>query len=504
VCLPTWQDIDRLFNIIGQYMRDAKRGVVLSFVGFARVAAEALGSLGTSSGRVRAVRQPPVVKLLEHVRDWTGLINDLVDNNFARFGLPEASGGAVHLFWLREGGLVYKLVCTEPTWRPMPCSRGSQTSFAATAGRPAASGVAVRVAAAGPLEWEVTLSSGARETTLRIPTKPILLFLGDLPELRDLKECAVQDRFLAQGGTYDKTKAFHRKFEQASAADQIWLWGEDEASTWWIEWLKKWAPGETGCVLHSGRQSSADTHQLGPRAAPYPPPALAGPDHTHPELVPHLTAEELCAFPKAARRVGDDADGGEGATRNDDMIVSPDVIDHSGRTAQARQAEARFIQEEQDATEVPAVAEGMVVIVMAAECDTGSTGAAETAAVGMLGVPVCLAKVLRVDSAVDTTKPDAAIPVQWLKPAKKAPRDTIYDRKWVPWRLRRTGPRGGAQGWLDWEGDIKRSEILVLPAEGAELLTNAGALTAAAKKALAAVHQVDVKFKQFSKYRAKR
>lgn len=95
------KDIDRLFALIGQAMRDGRRGPVLDFTTFSTRAKEALRVIGQSrSGRVTALLTPePVVELFEHVRDWTGLIVPLVDTAFTRFAMSEASGEAVHRFW---------------------------------------------------------------------------------------------------------------------------------------------------------------------------------------------------------------------------------------------------------------------------------------------------------------------------------------------------------------------------------------------------------------------
>lgn len=175
-----------------------------------------------------------------------------------------------------------------------------------------------------------------------------------------------------------------------------------------------------------------------------------------------------------------------------------DPIDHVGRPAAVRMREERFLREQENQLEMVPIAAGDMICVLV---DTTVDGEEDDAS-GMDGVPLGVAKVLSFDDSVlDTTQPDALLPVAWYisaKPYVNKSRGTLYDRKWRPWIIK--GKRASAN--RPWEGTVPRKTVLVV----GPLFTASQSFTSAVKAKLEAIDETqhNLSFSTFSAYKSKK
>lgn len=245
-----------------------------------------------------------------------------------------------------------------------------------------------------------------------------------------------------------------------------------------------------------------------------------GPEHSSPPLVPNLTRLELATFlvPRPSTEAGAAGGGavhgaaggvahgaaGAAAAAN----PGPDAIDHAGRLPGERKREQRFVAAQLAAVELCAVAPGSHVVVIFETSLPGSDTAQNVLAAKMVGVPVCLARILPYPAGLDTTQPGALCPLQWLRcnrPVISGSQLGLYDRPWVDWELK-VG-RGRATHTVPWTGDAPRSSFLVVPVPGGSDIVNVekrgtvsyATLTKPALDLLADVRAHDVQFDKFSR-----
>lgn len=179
------------------------------------------------------------------------------------------------------------------------------------------------------------------------------------------------------------------------------------------------------------------------------------------------------------------------------VAIQRDPIDHAGRPAAVRIREERFQQEQENQLEVVPIAAGdMICVLVATEDGVEDDGS------GMDGVPLGVAKVLPFDASVlDTTQPDALLPVAWYisaKPILNKSRGTLYDRKWRPWIIK--GKKASAN--RAWEGTVPRKTVLLV----GPLFTASHTFTSAVKAKLEAIDEMqhNLSFSTFSAYKTKK
>ena len=229
--------------------------------------------------------------------------------------------------------------------------------------------------------------------------------------------------------------------------------------------------------------------------------------------MPPLTRVELATFlaPRPSAGAGGAAEGGAAhgaAVPAAAANPGPDAIDHAGRMAGERKREERFVAAQRAATELCAVAPGSHVVVIFETSLPESDTAQNVLAAKMVGVPVCLARILPYPAGLDTTKPGALCPLQWLRcnrPVISGSQLGLYDRAWVDWELKVGRGRGART--VPWTGSAPRSSFLVVPVPGGSDIVNVekrgtvpyATLTKVALDLLADVRSHDVQFEKFSR-----
>ena len=250
------QDTDRLFNLIGCAVR---AGLVLSFRHFKACAEKGLCAEGSGKGRVKALAQAPVVAPLVHVRDWTTLIIEKMDSRLRRFGLAEKTGQAIHRFFfcLTANGhrLFYKYVSSDVGVRPLPASLGARLTVPEASGGGVFSGTVTTMQATGKWrEWQVTVDEGTAVRTVIMLSPGIVIFPGELPQIEDLKQCPLNEKWYGQGGAWAKYNALHNKMVARSTEVGIWFARDSAARAEVEEFLRRWKPGAcTACLLLTAR-----------------------------------------------------------------------------------------------------------------------------------------------------------------------------------------------------------------------------------------------------------
>ena len=315
------------------------------------------------------------------------------------------------------------------------------------------------------LEWLVKLkdASGVVRDTV-VFSKPIDVFPDGLPNIQDLTECAVQERFLKKGGTHALLTTYINKLVEYSTENGGKIWfkgpGGEAAQQHWEQYLAKWKPG---------------------------------PERSHPPNVPRLTPGELQLIPVAPPPPVVVNTGEEKVA--DTAHIQADPIDHAARTAPQRRAEQQYLQEQEEVSDMPAVIPGSFVIVWTDVDDEETQESYEGS--GMEGVPITVAKVAPYNTEiVDSTVATSMIPVEWYissRPRIDGSRSTLYDRAWVPWKVKQSGSSVAKQ----WVSNVPRASLLIV---GGELLTQGKLLKATVKKKLAADVTHNILFSMFSKF----
>ena len=332
------------------------------------------------------------MKTIDHVRDWSALVKPLVDPDFARFAMSEASGEAVHVFEVTKEGVVYKQRSSETFWRPLPCERYS--THAATGG------VVTRInPSKARLEFELTVEKDGTTTQHIVKSRPIDLLPNGLPSVEDVVECAFEERWFKPGGAHAGLKALVAKFDRAG------YFQGTPAKENWRRFLQ---------CTDFGLDGRGTEHSIKPltrveraRFIAVPPRVLAA--------RAAAAAEGAAAAALAAAAAGGGGGGAAAAAVAAGAAraalgamaphVAPDMINHAGRNAATRAAAVRRLAREEEAgrelvdRHYIALPPRCKVVALHSAPIPGSPSEQNAVRANMRGVPAVVAAVQRLPEA---------------------------------------------------------------------------------------------------------